>query len=101
MAAAAVAHLADRDPVTLSGGELQRVMLAGVLAMEPALLLLDEPTAELDGDGAATLWALVREEAARGAAVMVATSDLDQFDVAHRVVWLGGRPPTGAGGGVR
>ena len=91
MAAAAVAHLAERDPLTLSGGELQRVMLAGVLAMEPALLLLDEPTAELDGDGAATLWALVREKAARGAAVMVATSDLDTVpDVAHRVVWLGG-----------
>ena len=89
MAGAAVAHLADRDPLTLSGGELQRVMLAGVLAMEPALLLLDEPTAELDGDGAAALWALVRDEAARGAAVIVATTDLDAVpDVAHRVVWL-------------
>ncbi len=89
MAGAAVAHLADRDPLTLSGGELQRVMLAGVLAMEPALLLLDEPTADLDGEGAAALWALVRDEAGRGAAVIVATTDLDAVpDVAHRVVWL-------------
>lgn len=90
MAAAAVTHLVGRDPLTLSGGELQRVMLAGVLAMEPALLLLDEPTAELDGEGAAGLWSLVRDEAARGAAVIVATSDLDVLPaVAHRVVWLG------------
>ena len=95
MAGAAVVHLAGRDPLTLSGGELQRVMLAGVLAMEPTLLLLDEPTAELDGDGAAALWALVQEEAGRGAAVVVATSDLDALpDVARRIVWL-------ADGGVR
>lgn len=95
MAGAGVAPLALRDPLTLSGGELQRVMLAGVLAMEPALLLLDEPTAELDGDGAAALWDLVRDEAGRGAAVVVATSDLDAVpEVAHRVVWL-------AEGGVR
>jgi len=89
MARAGVADLADRDPLTLSGGELQRVMLAGVLTMEPALLLLDEPTAELDGDGAAALWAVAREEAGRGAAVLVATSDLDAVpDLASRVVWL-------------
>jgi energy-coupling factor transporter ATP-binding protein EcfA2 len=89
MSVAGVAHLAGRDPLTLSGGELQRVMLAGVLAMRPALLLLDEPTAELDGEGAAALWSVVRAEAGKGTAVIVATSDLDAVaDVARRVVWL-------------
>jgi len=83
------AALADRNPLTLSGGELQRVMLAGVLAMEPSLLLLDEPSTELDGDGTEMVWRLVREVADQGAAVMVATSDLDAAaEVAGRVLWL-------------
>lgn len=90
-----VAALRDRDPATLSGGELQRVILAGVLAMEPALLLLDEPTAALDPAGAALVWRLLPELAREGAAVLVATSDLDALpDAADRVAWL-------AHGGVR
>ncbi|HVH69252.1 MAG TPA: ABC transporter ATP-binding protein [Gemmatimonadales bacterium] len=81
--------LADRDPVTLSGGELQRVIIAGILAMDPGLLLLDEPTAELDPAGARAVWRLIRELAAEGKAVLLATSDLDAIpEVADRVVWL-------------
>ncbi len=85
-----VAHLAARDPATLSGGELQRVILAGVLAMEPSLLLLDEPTAELDPAGAALVWRLVRDLArTERKSVLVATSDLDAVpDFATHVVWL-------------
>jgi energy-coupling factor transporter ATP-binding protein EcfA2 len=84
-----VAHLAARDPATLSGGELQRVVIAGIVAMDPALLLLDEPTAELDPEGARLVWRLVRALAAAGRAAVVATSDLDAVpEVADRVVWL-------------
>ncbi len=88
-----IAGLAGRDPGTLSGGELQRVIVAGILAMDPALLLLDEPAAELDPAGARLLWRLVRTFAADGKAVLLATSDLDALpDVADRVIWLeGGR----------
>lgn len=83
------AHLESRDPATLSGGELQRVILAGILAMQPDVLLLDEPTAELDPAGALAVWRLTRELAAEGAAVVVATSDLDALpEAADRVVWL-------------
>lgn len=84
-----VAHLRDRDPRTLSGGELQRVILAGVLAMEPDVLLLDEPTAELDPLSAQRAWELIRSLGREGLAVVVATSELDALpDVANRVVWL-------------
>ena len=91
-------HLESRDPATLSGGELQRVILAGILAMQPEVLLLDEPTAELDSGGALLVWRLVRELAAEGAAVVVATSDLDALpDAADRVVWLAGGRVRAAG----
>src|SRR5207248_2900671 len=72
-----LAPLASRDPVTLSGGELQRVIIAAILAMDPGLVLLDEPAAELDSDGARTLWRLIRLLAKEGKAVLLATSTLD------------------------
>jgi energy-coupling factor transporter ATP-binding protein EcfA2 len=81
--------LASRDPATLSGGELQRVIIAAILAMDPGLVLLDEPAAELDAEGARTLWRLMRLLAREGKAVLLATSAIDALpDVADRVVWL-------------
>jgi energy-coupling factor transport system ATP-binding protein len=71
----------NRPTDQLSGGELQRLALAGILALQPDLLLLDEPTANLDPDGAAA----VRETLARIAAVRPLTMVL----VEHRVAeWL-------------
>jgi tungstate transport system ATP-binding protein len=69
---------ADRDVHKLSGGEAQRVAIARALALEPQLLLLDEPFSALDRDSAACLEELLRDLAAKGTTVVVATHDSEQ-----------------------
>lgn len=72
-----IAHLAERAPASLSGGEQQRVVVASMLALEPGAWLLDEPGSALDARGRETLAAVLRDEANRGALVMVASEDAD------------------------
>lgn len=72
-----VAHLVARRVSALSLGEKKRVAIAGVLAMQPRVLLLDEPTAGLDYPGATALAAALWERSEEGAAVVVATHDTD------------------------
>jgi energy-coupling factor transport system ATP-binding protein len=94
--AAGLAPLADRHPRDLSGGERQRLALAVVLGEgeRPAAVCLDEPTRGLDRALKGELAALLRELAAAGSAVLVATHDPEfAAAFAQRVVLLGdGRP---------
>jgi energy-coupling factor transport system ATP-binding protein len=84
-----VAHLADRSPDTLSGGELQRVVIAAMQVLEPALWILDEPTSALDAEGRRVVAELLRAEAERGAAILIATEDVELGrDVAREMVLL-------------
>src|SRR5919202_2623986 len=69
---AGVAHLLDRAPHTLSGGEQQRVAPAGVLALRPKLLVLDEPFAFLDAWAVESLLANLRSLHRRGVTLVVA-----------------------------
>jgi len=66
-----VLHLRDRETFNLSGGEKQKVALAGVLAMEPSILLLDEPLASLDPVSARETLLAVRELADQGMSVLM------------------------------
>lgn len=61
MADVGISHLAERNPVTLSGGEIQRVALASILAIDPAILILDEPTSTLDREGVLGLCAILKK----------------------------------------
>lgn len=72
-----VAHLRDRAPEQLSGGELQRVVVAAMLVLQPEVWLLDEPTSALDVAGRQAVAALIRSEAQRGATVLLATEEAE------------------------
>ncbi|HZM16835.1 MAG TPA: ATP-binding cassette domain-containing protein [Candidatus Krumholzibacteria bacterium] len=73
----AAAEFAARPPFHLSGGEKRRVALAGALAQQRGLVLLDEPTLGLDAEGIERLRAILERMHARGVAYCVASHDAD------------------------
>jgi putative ABC transport system ATP-binding protein len=88
-----VADLAERLVTELSGGQLQRVAVARALAVEPQVLLADEPTSELDQHNRDRVVAELRVEAQRGAVVVLATHDPEVADLCDEEVHLvDGRP---------
>lgn len=90
-------EFAPRSPFTLSGGEARRVAIAGVLAMRPAYLLLDEPTAGLDAAGRTDVLAAIAD-ARDEAGVVVVTHDAEEFlGQADAVLVLSGGSPVFAG----
>ena len=66
-----------RSPFELSGGEKRRVAIAGILAIEPDILVLDEPTAGLDPKGATDIMSLVEEMYNQGKSIILVTHDMD------------------------
>lgn len=110
LAAAGIEGLAGRQVASLSGGELQRLALAGILAMQPEYLVLDEVTAQLDSVCRPALRRLFRALAEGGAGVALVTHDPIEVLACDRVVALdGGRVVwegsprellMGAGGGL-
>jgi energy-coupling factor transport system ATP-binding protein len=91
-------HLAGRAPHALSGGEKRRVAIAGVLAMAPEVLVLDEPTAGLDPATGEDLLGIVRALRDGGTSIVVISHDLDEVaEVADRVCILEGGEVRAAG----
>ncbi len=82
--------LADRSPYALSGGEMQRVALASILVMEPSVLVLDEPTAQLDPIGTRQVFNAIRSivAARHGTVVLVEQKTEWLATFADRVIAL-------------
>ncbi len=86
-----VAAFAGTTVRRMSGGQRQRVALAAALIGSPDVLFLDEPTAGLDPHARLQVWEILREEAARGACVVVTTHSFEEAErLADRVVIMAG-----------
>jgi cobalt/nickel transport system ATP-binding protein len=85
-----IAHLRDRAPYRLSGGEKKRVALASVIVLEPDVLLMDEPTSMLDPRSQSQLIDLIQGwRSVAGRSVVTATHQIEVLeDIANRVVVL-------------
>lgn len=83
-------EVAEKSPFELSGGQKRRVALAGVLAMQPEVLVLDEPTAGLDPVGREEMFALIRTlHETRGTTIVLVTHSMeDAARMASRLVVL-------------
>jgi energy-coupling factor transporter ATP-binding protein EcfA2 len=79
MALTGIRDLADRSPYSLSGGQQQRVALTSILVMRPKLLVLDEPTSQMDPIGTREVFGVVRKMAEEGMTVVM---------VEHKVEWI-------------
>lgn len=80
--------IAERSPFELSGGQMRRVAIAGVLAMQPKVLILDEPTAGLDPAGRRSILHMIRSlHAAGGLTVIMVSHSMDDIStLATRLV---------------
>ena len=79
-------ELFERSPFELSGGQMRRVAIAGILAMEPNVLVLDEPTAGLDPAGRQELMNIFKQLHAHGMTIVLVTHLMD--DVANYADWV-------------
>ncbi len=82
-----LAQRAELPPVKLSGGEQQRVAIARAIASRPDILILDEPTASLDGDTGRKILEFVRDHILNDTrCIIIVTHDSRIFEYAHRII---------------
>jgi ABC-2 type transport system ATP-binding protein len=86
---AGIAEIADRLVGKCSGGEQQRLRFALALLPDPALMVLDEPTAGMDVEGRRDFWAAIRNDAQQGRTILFATHYLEEADAyADRIILM-------------
>ena len=84
-----ILDLAERSPYSLSGGQQQRVALTSILVMEPKVLVLDEPTSQMDPIGTREVFGVIRTMAERGMTVVLAEHKMEWIaQFADRVIAL-------------
>lgn len=88
LAAVGIESLAQADPADLSGGQRQCVAIAGALAMDPQVLVLDEPTSMLDAPGRAAVRSAIERLRERSITIVHITHDVDEALASDRVVAL-------------
>jgi energy-coupling factor transport system ATP-binding protein len=86
--AVGLAGFEQRDPTSLSGGEKQRLAIASVLALRPSIIVLDEPTTDLDPEGKAEVFDLIAKLRGQGLSLIVIEHESEELLHADRVVLL-------------
>lgn len=82
-------HLRDKNPLELSGGQMQRVAIASILVMHPGLLVLDEPTSQLDPQGTAEVFRAIKKLSNQGMTIIMVEHKIEEIaEYADRVMFL-------------
>lgn len=89
MALLDITDLKDKNPFDVSGGQMQRIAIAGVIAMKPKILILDEPTSQLDPQGSAEVFQVIDNLAKEGITIIMAEHKIDKMaEYADRILLL-------------
>src|SRR5690625_4764998 len=84
-----ITSLKDKNPFDLSGGQMQRVAIASVIAMRPDILILDEPTSQLDPKGSEEVYQVVENLTKEGITIIMAEQKMDKIaEYADRIILL-------------
>lgn len=84
-----IEDLKDKNPFSLSGGQMQRVAIASVIAMKPEVLVLDEPTSQLDPQGSEEVFRVVENLAKEGITIIMAEHKIEKVaEYSDRIILL-------------
>lgn len=84
-----IEHIRDKNPFSLSGGQMQRVAIASMIAMRPDILILDEPTSQLDPQGSQEVFKVIENLTKEGITIIMAEHKLEKLaQYSNRILLL-------------